>query len=40
VQQVLVANSMVSPELIAPTSRFFQALQYQNCSSNYLPDRA
>jgi peptide/nickel transport system substrate-binding protein len=40
VQQVLVANSLVSPELIAPTSRFFQALQYQNCSSNYLPDRA
>lgn len=39
VQQVLVANRSVPAALISPTSRFFQALQYQNCSSNYLPDR-
>jgi len=38
-QQVLVANRHVPAGLTAPDSRFFQALQYQNCTSDYLPRR-
>jgi ABC-type transport system substrate-binding protein len=36
-QQAMVANQPVPRSLIAPRSRFFQALQYQNCTSRYLP---
>jgi ABC-type transport system substrate-binding protein len=35
--QVMVANRHVPPSLIAPDSRFFQALNHQNCTTNYLP---
>jgi ABC-type transport system substrate-binding protein len=35
--QVMVANRLVPPSLIAPESRFFQALNHQNCTTNYLP---
>jgi peptide/nickel transport system substrate-binding protein len=36
-QQTLVANEHVAASTISPTSRFFQALEYQNATSNYLP---
>jgi peptide/nickel transport system substrate-binding protein len=36
-QQVMVANRHVPASLIAPESRFFQALNHQNCTTNYLP---
>jgi peptide/nickel transport system substrate-binding protein len=36
-QQTMIANRHVPRPLIAPQSHFFQALQYQNCTSNYLP---
>jgi peptide/nickel transport system substrate-binding protein len=39
-QQVMAANKAVPASLIAPDSRFFQAMQYQNCTSNYLPKRS
>ena len=39
VQQVLVGNRRVPAGLLSPQSRFFQALQYQNCASTYLPER-
>lgn len=35
--QVMVANRHVPASLIAPDSRFFQALNHQNCTTNYLP---
>jgi ABC-type transport system substrate-binding protein len=35
--QVMVANRHVPTSLIAPESRFFQALNHQNCTTNYLP---
>jgi ABC-type transport system substrate-binding protein len=35
--QVTVANRQVPGSLIAPNSRFFQALNHQNCTTNYLP---
>ena len=37
VQQTMVANRHVPQTLVRPESRFFQALQYQNCGSWYLP---
>jgi ABC-type transport system substrate-binding protein len=40
VQQVLVANRKVPAGLLSPQARFFQALQYQNCASTYLPERS
>lgn len=40
VQQVLVGNKYVPAALLDPRSRFFQALQYQNCASTYLPPRS
>lgn len=36
-QQTMVANRRVPRSLISPQSHFFQALQYQNCTTNYLP---
>lgn len=39
-QHALVCNSNVPREFYHPGTRFFQALQYQNCTSNYLPTRA
>jgi hypothetical protein len=33
----MVANRHVPASLIAPDSRFFQALNHQNCTTNYLP---
>jgi ABC-type transport system substrate-binding protein len=38
-QQTIVANRYVPPSMVAPGSRFFQALAYQNPQSNYLPAR-
>jgi peptide/nickel transport system substrate-binding protein len=35
--QVMAANRHVPAGLIAPESRFFQALNHQNCTTNYLP---
>jgi ABC-type transport system substrate-binding protein len=35
--QVMAANRHVPPELVAPGNRFFQALNHQNCTTNYLP---
>jgi ABC-type transport system substrate-binding protein len=35
--QVTVANRHVPQSFIAPESRFFQALNHQNCTTNYLP---
>jgi hypothetical protein len=40
VQQALVANRKVPAVLLSPRARFFQALQYQNCSSTYMPERS
>jgi peptide/nickel transport system substrate-binding protein len=39
-QQTMVANRHVPRSLIAPQSHFFQALQYQNCTTGYLPGHA
>jgi peptide/nickel transport system substrate-binding protein len=39
-QQTMVANRYVPRSLIAPQSHFFQALQYQNCTTTYLPGHA
>jgi len=39
-QQVLVVNEQVPRSFIAPKSRFFQALMYQNATTDYLPARA
>ena len=39
VQHVTAVNRHVPDALIAPQSRFFQAIQYQNCLSIYLPER-
>jgi hypothetical protein len=39
-QQVIAANRHVPASFIAPQSRFFQAMLYQNCTSNYLPKRS
>jgi peptide/nickel transport system substrate-binding protein len=36
-QQTLVANRHVPESLLAPESRFFQALSYQNATTGYLP---
>ena len=36
-QQTMAANRRVPRSLISPDSHFFQALQYQNCTTNYLP---
>ena len=36
-QQTLVANRAVPESLLAPDSRFFQALSYQNATTHYLP---
>jgi peptide/nickel transport system substrate-binding protein len=38
-QQVMAANRHVPPSLIAPESRLYQALNHQNCTTNYLPPR-
>ncbi|MBB3459290.1 peptide/nickel transport system substrate-binding protein [Rhizobium sp. BK313] len=39
-QQVMAANRGVPASLIAPDSRFYHAMQYQNATSNYLPKRS
>ncbi len=36
-QQVMVANRHVPAALLSTEGRFFQALNHQNCTTNYLP---
>ena len=36
-QQVMAANRHVPAELLSPDRRFYQALNHQNCTTNYLP---
>jgi ABC-type transport system substrate-binding protein len=38
--QVMAANRHVPPALLATDRRFYQALNHQNCTTNYLPGRA
>jgi peptide/nickel transport system substrate-binding protein len=38
-QQVMAANRHVPASLTAPQSRFYQALNHQNCTTGYLPER-
>lgn len=37
--QVMASNRLVPASLVAPGSRFYQALNYQNCTTDYLPGR-
>lgn len=37
-RQVMAANRHVPPSLISPDARFYQALNHQNCTTNYLPE--
>jgi ABC-type transport system substrate-binding protein len=39
-QQVIAVNRGVPESLVAPESRFFQALSYQNATTGYLPPHA
>ncbi len=39
-QQVIAVNAGVPESLVAPESRFFQALSYQNATTEYLPRHA
>lgn len=39
-QQVIAVNPGVPESLVAPESRFFQALSYQNATTEYLPRHA
>ncbi len=39
-QQVMAANRHVAPSLLSTEGRFFQALNHQNCTTNYLPGRS
>jgi hypothetical protein len=36
-QQTIAVNRHVPESLVAPRSRFFQALSYQNATTGYLP---
>jgi peptide/nickel transport system substrate-binding protein len=36
-QQVMVANRFVPPAMLSTEGRFYQALNHQNCTTNYLP---
>jgi ABC-type transport system substrate-binding protein len=38
-QQVMASNRHVPASLVSPDSRFYQALNHQNCTTNYLPQR-
>ena len=38
-QQVMASNRHVSASLASPNARFYQALNHQNCTTNYLPER-
>lgn len=38
-QQVMAANRRVPAAMISPEGRFYQALNHQNCTTNYLPER-
>jgi hypothetical protein len=35
-QQVMAANHHVPAALLSPQGRFYQALNHQNCTTNYL----
>jgi hypothetical protein len=35
--QVMAANRHVPRELLATDRRFYQAMNHQNCTTNYLP---
>jgi hypothetical protein len=37
---VMAANRSVPAGLLSPEGRFFQALNHQNCTTNYLPSVA
>ncbi len=39
-QQTIAVNAAVPESLVAPESRFFQALSYQNATTGYLPPHA
>jgi len=39
-QQTIAVNAAVPEPLVAPESRFFQALSYQNATTGYLPPHA
>jgi hypothetical protein len=33
----MVANRFVPPAMLSTEGRFYQALNHQNCTTNYLP---